>query len=34
MTFDPAFLSGFALVLTGFTGAFLAAFWVALVIWT
>jgi RNA polymerase subunit RPABC4/transcription elongation factor Spt4 len=34
MTLDPTFLSGFTLVLTGFTGAFLAALWVALAIWT
>jgi RNA polymerase subunit RPABC4/transcription elongation factor Spt4 len=34
MTFDPTFLSGFALILTGFAGAFLVALWVALVIWT
>ena len=34
MILDPTFLSGFTLVLTGFTGAFLVALWVALVIWT
>ena len=34
MRFDPTFLSGFTLVLTGFTGAFIVALWVALVIWT
>jgi RNA polymerase subunit RPABC4/transcription elongation factor Spt4 len=34
MRFDPTFLSGFTLVLTGFTGAFLVALWVALVVWT
>jgi len=34
MTIDPAFLSGFTLVLTGFAGAFLVALSVALVIWT
>lgn len=34
MTFDPTFLSNFVLVLTGFGGAFLAALWIALVIWT
>ena len=34
MPFDPAFLSNFLLVLTAFGGAFLAALWVALVIWT
>ena len=34
MTFDPAFLSNLLLILTGFGGAFLAALWVALVVWT
>jgi RNA polymerase subunit RPABC4/transcription elongation factor Spt4 len=34
MPFDPAFLSNFLLVLTAFGGAFLAALWIALVIWT
>ncbi|OQX64598.1 MAG: hypothetical protein B6I38_07440 [Anaerolineaceae bacterium 4572_5.1] len=34
MTFDPNFLSNFMLALTGFGGAFLAALWVSLVIWT
>jgi len=34
MIFDPTFLSGFTLVLTGFAGAFLVALWVALVVWT
>jgi RNA polymerase subunit RPABC4/transcription elongation factor Spt4 len=34
MVFEPTFLSGFTLVLTGFAGAFLVALWVALVIWT
>jgi RNA polymerase subunit RPABC4/transcription elongation factor Spt4 len=34
MTLDPTFLSGFVLVLVGFGGAFLAALWLALVIWT
>jgi len=34
MTFDPTYLSNFALVLTGFGGAFLAALWLSLVIWT
>jgi len=34
MTFDPTFLSGFLLVLVVFGGAFLAALWLALVIWT
>jgi RNA polymerase subunit RPABC4/transcription elongation factor Spt4 len=31
---DPAFLSNFILVLTAFGGAFLAALWIALIIWT
>ena len=34
MNFDPTFLSGFILVLTGFAGAFLVALWIALVVWT
>ncbi|MGE5376967.1 MAG: double zinc ribbon domain-containing protein [Bacteroidota bacterium] len=34
MTFDPTFASSLILVLTGFGGAFLAALWVSLVIWT
>jgi hypothetical protein len=34
MTFDPAFVSNLLLVLTGFGGAFLAALWISLVIWT
>lgn len=34
MTFDPTFLSGLMLFLTGFAGAFLVALWVALVVWT
>ncbi len=34
MTFDPTFLSGFLLVLVAFGGAFLAALWLALVVWT
>lgn len=34
MTLDPTFLSGFTLVLTAFAGAFLAALWVGLSIWT
>jgi RNA polymerase subunit RPABC4/transcription elongation factor Spt4 len=34
MTFDPTFLSNLILVLTAFGGAFLAALWVSLVIWT
>ena len=34
MTFDPTFLSGLTLILTGLAGAFLVALWLALVIWT
>ncbi len=34
MTLDPSFLSNFFLVLTGFGGAFLAALWISLVVWT
>jgi hypothetical protein len=34
MTFDPTFISNLILVLTGFTGAFLVALWISLVIWT
>jgi len=34
MTFDPALLNTFMLILTGFGGAFLAALWIALVVWT
>ena len=34
MPFDPTLLSNFLLVLTAFGGAFLAALWIALVIWT
>ncbi|MBN1305815.1 MAG: zinc ribbon domain-containing protein [Anaerolineales bacterium] len=34
MTFDPAFLSNFVLVLTAFGGAFLAALWISLIYWT
>ncbi len=34
MTFDPTFLSNLLLLLTGFSGAFIAALWIALVIWT
>jgi hypothetical protein len=34
MTLDPRFLSSTILVLSGFAAAFLAALWVALVIWT
>lgn len=32
--FDPTRLSGLVPILTGFAGAFLAALWLALVIWT
>ena len=34
MPFDPGSLSSFLLLLTAFGGAFLAALWIALVIWT
>lgn len=34
MPFDPTFLSNFFLVLTAFGGAFVAALWIALIIWT
>ena len=34
MTLDPTFVSNLLLVLTGFGGAFLAALWISLVIWT
>jgi RNA polymerase subunit RPABC4/transcription elongation factor Spt4 len=34
MTVDPTFLSNLLLVLTAFGGAFVAALWIALVIWT
>ena len=34
MNLDPTFLSNILLVLTGFGGAFLAALWVSLVVWT
>ena len=34
MTFNPVFLSSLTLVLTAFGGAFLAALWISLVIWT
>jgi RNA polymerase subunit RPABC4/transcription elongation factor Spt4 len=34
MTFDPTFLSNLMLLLTGFSGAFIAALWIAIVIWT
>ena len=34
MNIDPAFLSNLILLLTAFGGAFLAALWVSLVVWT
>jgi RNA polymerase subunit RPABC4/transcription elongation factor Spt4 len=34
MIFDPTFLSSFVLLLVGFGGAFLAALWLALIVWT
>lgn len=34
MTLDPTFLSHLLLVLTAFGGAFLAALWIALIVWT
>src|SRR6185436_6174262 len=34
MTFDPALIGNLLLVLTGFGGAFVAALWISLVIWT
>jgi len=34
MIFDPTFLIGFTLVLTGFAGSFLVALWAAPVVWT
>jgi len=34
MTLDPAFMSSFMLILAGFGAAFLAALWLALIIWT
>ena len=34
MTLDPTFVSNLILVLTSFGGAFLAALWISLVIWT
>ena len=34
MTFDPVFLGSLTLVLTAFGGAFLAALWISLVVWT
>ncbi|MBI5950767.1 MAG: zinc ribbon domain-containing protein [Chloroflexi bacterium] len=34
MTFDPVFLVNLTIVLTAFGGAFLAALWISLVVWT
>ena len=34
MPLDPSFLSSLVLVLTAFGGAFLAALWISLIIWT
>jgi len=34
MTYDPTYISNLVLVLTGFGGAFLAALWLSLIIWT
>jgi len=34
MTLDPTFMSSFTLVLAGFGAAFLAALWLALIIWS
>jgi RNA polymerase subunit RPABC4/transcription elongation factor Spt4 len=34
MNFDPSFLSDFMLILTAWSGAFLAALWLSLIIWT
>ncbi|MCL4260099.1 MAG: zinc ribbon domain-containing protein [Anaerolineales bacterium] len=34
MTLDPSFLSNFLLVFTAFAGAFFAALWISLVVWT
>ena len=34
MNFDPAYINNFILVITGFGGAFIAALWVSLIIWT
>ena len=34
MTLDPTFFSSLLLILTGFGGAFLAALWISLVVWT
>jgi RNA polymerase subunit RPABC4/transcription elongation factor Spt4 len=34
MTFDPSSLSNFMLILTAWSGAFLAALWLSLIVWT
>ena len=34
MTFDPALVSSFTLILAGLVAAFLVALWVALIVWT
>jgi len=34
MTLDPTFVSNLLLILTGFGGAFLAALWISLIVWT
>ena len=34
MTFDPSFISNFMLILTAWGGAFLAALWLSLIVWT
>jgi len=34
MTFDPTSLTGLVIVITAFGGAFLAALWLSLVVWT
>jgi len=34
MTFDPSNLSNFVLILTAWSGAFIAALWLSLIIWT
>jgi RNA polymerase subunit RPABC4/transcription elongation factor Spt4 len=34
MIFDPTYISNLVLVLTGFGGAFLAALWLSVIIWT
>jgi RNA polymerase subunit RPABC4/transcription elongation factor Spt4 len=34
MTFDPTSLTGLAIIITAFGGAFIAALWLSLVVWT